>query len=108
MKAMRTHILIFSGLFMIAGCVSGGSGSQTNAEVFDERCRVAAANSDPNSTTVVMRDRSEKSSVAAGAVTASGSIEPWAALVGPGVATSRGGAVAMKDSDTDVEMVECK
>ena len=108
MKMMQLLIFLSTGLLLIGGCVSGGNGNQTNAEVFKERCRVSAANSVPNSTTVVMRDQSEKSSVAAGAVTASGSIEPWAALVGPGVATSRGGALAMKDSDTDVEMVECK
>lgn len=108
MKTMRTLIHTVSGLFLIVGCASGGNGNLTNAEVFKERCSVSAANAVPNSTTVVMRDRSEKSSVAAGAVTASGSVEPWAALVGPGVATSRGGALAMKDSDTDVEMVECK
>lgn len=107
MITMRALTLVSSGLFLIS-CVSGGNSGQTNAEAFDERCRVAAANNVPNSSTVVMRDRSEKSSVAAVAVTGSGSIEPWAALVGPGVATSRGGALAMSDSDTDVEMVECK
>ena len=107
MKNKRASGLVSISLLMACSCASPGN-QQSNADVFDERCRASAAASIPDSTTVVMRDRSDKTAVAAGAVTASGSIEPWAALVGPGVATSRGGVLAMSDSDTDVEMIECK
>jgi|GEM_PF-4347712 len=60
---------------------------------------------DPN--IVVFRDQSSRYRLAAVGVTSSGNLEEFAAIVGPSVVTSRGGALATGGGDVDVETRAC-
>ena len=101
-----SKILIVFSVLAAVGCVSS-AGQQQRAADRQAEIDAICAGADPNDTTVVMQDSSSSYEVAAGAVTASGGLEP-VVVAGPGVVTSRGGVVALSGSAPDVEMVECK
>lgn len=60
---------------------------------------------DPN--IVVYRDESSRYRLAAIGVTGSGNLDEFAAVVGPSVVTTRGGATVMKGGDVDTEVRAC-
>ena len=60
---------------------------------------------DPN--VVVYRDQSSQYRLAAIGVTGSGNLEEFAAVVGPSVVTTRGGATVMSGGDVNTEARAC-
>lgn len=125
----KTHIFIMLCALVITGCVSPASEKrqlkkqqaekQETEKRHAELRKLCSDNSSAsedasqkddvskNSMDVVIQDRTNSYGVAAGAVTASGSLDPFV-VAGPGIATSRGGAIALRGGSTDVEMIECK
>ncbi|MEM6537961.1 MAG: hypothetical protein AAF668_09565 [Pseudomonadota bacterium] len=96
------------GLLMagsMIGCASDGYLEEPPLSTA-ELCAEYANNPDGD-TVVVARDTSTSSGVAAVGVTASGGLQDWAAIVGPGAATSRGGALVAKGGATSVDMKPC-
>ena len=92
--------LLFLG---IGACTTTGADDQAQRP---DACERYADNEDGD-TVVVMRDRSSKTEVAAVGVTSSGGLAPVAGVAGPSVITSRGGALAYRDGQTDVTMEPC-
>lgn len=73
---------------------------------FEDACAVYGTPAS-GETVVVMREQSDDVEVAASAYRAGMGIDPWAATVGPGVITSRGGAIAGRSKQARTTMRPC-
>jgi len=97
------YAVLLTAFVGVCGCAS--SDAQQDAR-FEEACETYGQDANGN-TVVVMRDESHQTAVAAVGVTANGGLNDWAALAGPGVATSRGGALAYQGGGQSTQMRPC-
>lgn len=104
LKVDRTALggIVIGAAILANGCATPPA-NPIQAKTPTELC--AASNYDPN--VIVFRDESSQYRVAAVGVTGGGNLTDFAAIVGPSVITSRGGALATGGSKTDVEAWSC-
>ncbi len=112
MTALKNHLRAGACAMVVAGLAAGCTTAPSDpipdippigSKTAKELC--AETGYDPN--VVVFRDHSSRFRLAAVGVTGSGNLDEFAAVVGPSVVTTRGGATITGGSDVDVDARSC-